>query len=43
MISGQDAACVLGRAPYSFWKILGAIGAALLAVALVGWILSLTG
>ncbi len=39
----QDAACVLGRAPYSLWKILGAIGAALLAVALIGWILSLTG
>ncbi len=43
VISGQDAACVLGRAPYSLWKILGAIGAALLAVALVGWILSLSG
>ena len=43
VISGQDAACVLGRAPYSLWKILGAIGAALLAVALLGWALSLSG
>ena len=43
VISGQDAACVLGRAPYSVWKILGAIGAAFLAMALIGWILSLTG
>ena len=43
VISGQDAACILGRAPYSLWKILGAIGAAFLAMALIGWILSLTG
>jgi len=43
VISGQDAACVLGRAPYSLWKILGAIGAALLSVVLIGWILSLAG
>jgi hypothetical protein len=43
VISGQDSTRVLGRAPYSVWKILGAIGAALLAVALVMLLLSLAG
>jgi hypothetical protein len=41
VISGQDPTRVLGRAPYSVWKILGAIGAGLLAVALVILFLSL--
>jgi hypothetical protein len=43
VISGQDPARILGRAPYSGWKILGAIGAVLLAVALLMVLLSLTG
>jgi hypothetical protein len=43
VISGQDPTRVLGRAPYSVWKILGALGAGLLAVALVMLLLSLAG
>jgi hypothetical protein len=43
VISGQDPTRVLGRAPYSAWKILGAIGTALLAVALLILLLSLAG
>jgi hypothetical protein len=43
IISGQDSTRILGRAPYSTWKILGAIAAALLAVALLVLVLSLAG
>ena len=42
-ISGRDPSRILGRAPYSGWKILGAIGVALLAVALLMLFLSLAG
>lgn len=41
VISGQDPTRILGRAPYSAWKILGAIGAGLLALALLIALLSL--
>ena len=34
---------VLGRAPYSGWKIFGAIGGAVLLVALIILVLSLAG
>jgi len=43
VISGQDPTRILGRAPYSAWKIMSTIGAVLLAVALIVWLLSLTG
>jgi hypothetical protein len=41
VISGQDATRILGRAPYSTWKILGAIATVVLVVALIVLILSL--
>ena len=43
VISGQDPTRILGRAPYSGRKILGAIGVGLLAVALLAMLLSLAG
>jgi hypothetical protein len=43
VISGQDPNRILGRAPYSTWKILGAIGGVVLVVALIVLALSLTG
>jgi len=43
VISGQDPTRILGRAPYSGWKILGAIGVGLLAVMLLLMLLSLAG
>lgn len=43
VISGQDATCVLGRAPYSPWKILAALAAAVLSMGLVALILSAIG
>jgi len=43
VISGQDPTRILGRAPYSGWKILGAIGAGVLVVALLMMFLSLLG
>jgi hypothetical protein len=43
VISGQDPTRILGRAPYSGWKILGALGAGLLVVALLLMLLSLAG
>lgn len=43
VISGQDSTRILGRAPYSGWKILGAVGGVLLAVALAILVLSLAG
>jgi hypothetical protein len=43
VISGQDPTRILGRAPYSAWKITGTIGAVLLVVALIVWLVSLTG
>ena len=43
VISGQDVACVLGRAPYSVWKILGAIGGVGFLLVLLLWIASLLG
>jgi hypothetical protein len=42
VISGQDPTRVLGRAPYSGWKILGAVGGAALLLALLILVLSLT-
>ena len=41
VISGQDATRILGRAPYSTWKILGAIATVVLVVALIVLFLSL--
>ena len=35
VVSGQDPTRLLGRAPYSAWKIFGVVGAVLLAVALL--------
>jgi len=43
VVSGQDPTRILGRAPYSAWKIMSTLGAVLLAVALIVWLLSLTG
>ena len=43
VISGQDATRVLGRAPYSGWKIAGAVGAGFLLLALLALVLSLAG
>jgi hypothetical protein len=43
VVSGQDTTRILGRAPYSVWKILGALGAGLLAVALLLLLLSSRG
>jgi hypothetical protein len=43
VVSGQDTTRILGRAPYSVWKILGALGAVLLAVALLVLLLARTG
>jgi hypothetical protein len=43
VISGQDATRILGRAPYSTWKILGAIATVVLVVALIALVLSLSG
>lgn len=43
VISGQDVACVLGSAPFSLWKIVGAVGGVFLLLMLVGWLLSLAG
>jgi hypothetical protein len=43
VISGQDATSVLGSAPYSPWKIAGAIGGAALLVVLLVVVLSLLG
>jgi hypothetical protein len=43
VISGQDATRVLGRAPYSVWKILGALGGVGLLIALLILVLSLAG
>jgi DNA-directed RNA polymerase subunit RPC12/RpoP len=43
VISGQDPTRVLGRAPYSGWKIAGAVGGAFLLIALIVTILSLLG
>jgi hypothetical protein len=43
VISGQDPTRILGRAPYSAWKIVGTIGVVLLAVSLIVVLLSLIG
>jgi hypothetical protein len=43
VISGQDPTRILGRAPYSGWKIAGTVGAVLLGVALIVALLSLIG
>ena len=43
VISGQDSTRIVGRAPYSVWRILGAICAGLLALALLIMLLSLAG
>ncbi|MGD8895697.1 MAG: zinc ribbon domain-containing protein [Acidobacteriota bacterium] len=43
VISGQDPTRILGRAPYSGWKIVGTIGGILLALALIVALLALLG
>jgi len=43
VISGQDPTRILGRAPYSTWRIVGTIGGILLALALIVGLLALIG
>jgi hypothetical protein len=37
VVHGQDASLVLGETPVSFWKVLLTVGAVLLVIALVLW------